>query len=729
MADPANPFAQFAPVEANPFRQFATDAILRAQQPKPTNEFGLDFTKPVAEIRKDIAALPGDNRKKALTQWADYFVKNENKLTRGADDVVRSLARGTPIGSWLDEANAATSAAANTLTGGAIGAPYDETVAYNRARDRLADKEQGWGGTALKVAGGIASLPFSPALRTAQGASMLTRVGAGAATGAMYGAAYGAGEGEDPAGRAVSGLTGAAIGAGVGAAAVPVAEGIGNAVKYVADKYRTPPAALAGYNQNAVRKTAEDMAADRLYQPNGGPQPPGFKTYADKAKELGQQGMLADMGDNLAGRAAGLANIPGQSKTIVRDALVERAASAPDRFVADANRVIGPQQNLVAVGENVTKATKDAAKPFYDQFYATDIKPTDRLIALVQRVPREAWAGAQKLAEAEGVDLRQVINTGRGIDLIKRGIDDIAGRATPGSNEQRVYGNLARAIRNEVDSLLSPNNPAMSSYSQARSLAKEGFDFNEALAAGGKVFDKNVHPDVLRAEVAGMTPAEQAALIYGARGRIRDAMGNATSVNTTAENNVKSMQEVRRLLGSDYAREKANMVLSQPVATPGPTRDGLPFGYQKLGSGNVDDVLARLDAETKFAQTQNTVTGNSVTAARQQTIKDMGPLTGNDAASEAGKMGIGGLAVKYGYKLGDMLLGGQLNASRAAAARDSARMLIAQGVERDALARALMDYGRARAVTTQQREVISRLAQMVLAAPRGAAISGQSEPK
>jgi hypothetical protein len=139
----------------------------------------VDFNRPIADVRADIAKIPeGPQRDKAMKAWADAYVAKERapnpdiptERVTGSDgktyeavpakamplnDVVRNVARGTLIGSFADELEAATEGFAHTITGGRIGAPYEENVAYQRALDRALDKEPG--STATQFVGALAS--------------------------------------------------------------------------------------------------------------------------------------------------------------------------------------------------------------------------------------------------------------------------------------------------------------------------------------------------------------------------------------------------------------------------------------------------------------------------------------------------------------------------------------------------------------------------------------------
>lgn len=178
----------------------------------------IDFKQPEEHVREQIGMLPEGERQQALKMWADDYVKDERKgggVAQGVSDYVRQAARGTPIGSWLDELNAATAAAQHKL--GLGGAPYDEAVAYQRAKDRAVDEATGGYGTAAKIAGGILSAPVTPIAQVAKVPGALgAAVNAGAA-GALYGTAYGAGEGENLEDRARNAIATGAIGAVIGA--------------------------------------------------------------------------------------------------------------------------------------------------------------------------------------------------------------------------------------------------------------------------------------------------------------------------------------------------------------------------------------------------------------------------------------------------------------------------------------------------------------------------------
>lgn len=130
----------------------------------------MDFNRPVDQVRSDIAKLPEADRQKALRQWADAYVAKEREqggVGMALDNVARTISRGAPIvGPFLDEASAYVQDKMYSV--GLGGAPYDEALAYQRARDRAVDESYPVASTLGQVAGGIGGA--GAAVRGLQGA-------------------------------------------------------------------------------------------------------------------------------------------------------------------------------------------------------------------------------------------------------------------------------------------------------------------------------------------------------------------------------------------------------------------------------------------------------------------------------------------------------------------------------------------------------------------------------
>lgn len=269
----------------------------------------MDFSRPVEAVRADVNKLTGKQRDLALRDWANAFVKKEREaggVGQAVDDTVRTLARGTFVGPWLDEITAKTSGIAHNLTGGAVGSPEDETLAYQRAKDRAFDKEHPIASVAGQLAGGLAGGGaamkaggnlLDKGLKVAAGGPLAAwtpaggipgRMTQGGATGAVYGYNAGVGNAEGAfSDRQDSGRVGATIGGVLGTVAPPVIQGMGWLGGKAADA-ASPQIARASQNIDNLRsRFAMRMSAD------GGSLPSGADAAADQiiANQLSRGGV------------------------------------------------------------------------------------------------------------------------------------------------------------------------------------------------------------------------------------------------------------------------------------------------------------------------------------------------------------------------------------------------------------------------------------------------------
>lgn len=719
-AKPVNPFFEIDPPAAQSVpgkgEQPEAPAVGMAEEPTGPGRFAKQAGTPPLNPQKigeyDVKQLQGildktdpKLREQILKEWADEKVKTEraqggiNGVATWIDDRVRTVARGTPVGSWLDEANAAI----YSLTG----VPYDMQLAYERAKDRARDNEASTmfnipgteipvtTATGEKLLGALGSSRLFPQATIMQGASYLPRAVNATATGVGYGAVYGAGEGDG-----TDRLTNMAVGSAVGGAFGPVIPAIQNAmtapVNALARYINRPQGAIAGMDRNAVRKVAETGFDD----------PAAAATYRARSAELGPEGMLADMGLNLRMDAARIARNPGEGRSTIINALNARREGAQGRITQDVDAALGAPLPLPQTVESLKRQASAFARPHYDQFYQTPIPPSQDLVTAVQRVPASAYSKARELAAAEGYDLAQIANTGRGLDYIKRGVDDLAYNAKPGSNEARVYKALSRQIRDAVDDILSPGGTpqarAQSPWAQGRRMAGEGLQVEEAAQQGQKAFSRNLSPDQMRMDMRNMTPVQTGAYNLGARDQIRQTMGNAATTMGSAGDNA-----ARRMLGADNAREKLALI---------------------AGPQNADRITRRLNAEAEFAQTRNDAIANSITSTMQAAGKKWpAPDGGAEARSELMKSSIQGQVMAMGHRIVNAVRGNALNERLLREQADAARMLVAQGADRDAIAQELMRFARGNRLAGQRRMAIERVVRDIMQSPRPLAIEGATQ--
>lgn len=682
--DPRPGAGRFAKPEGTP--------ALQAPQAVPTRE----------EIRKILDGAPPEVRKKVLKEWADAKVKEERSqggmaaVNTWIDDRVRTLARGSPVGSWLDEANAAIY--------NLMGVPYDEQLSYERAKDEARDAEASTLATVPtplgdvpvttsgleKVAGGLASARGFPGLTVMRGASFIPRTVNATTTGAVYGGFYGAGEGDSLEDRAINTAVGTVTGGGVGAVIPSIQNAATGPVNALRQALNRPGGAVANMDKRAVTKVASSVEQDGL---------PAI--YGQRRAELGPEGMLADMGDNLRMDAARLARNPGEARSTVINALDARRQGSQARINADLDAGIGTPVSVPETVENLRQTAYGQARPYYDQFYSTPLPNTQQLVTVLQRVPPEAYAKARTLATTEGFDFNSIHNTSRGIDYIKRGLDQIAYEAPRGSDTARAFKKLSKDLRMTVDEMLSPGAPKKSPWAQARALAGHYKAFDEAVDLGQAAFSRGLSPDQMRVDRRNMGWAQRTAYDVGARDQVRQIAGNASSAQGSTGDNA-----IRRALGSDNAREKLEIIAGPRAA---------------------QNISRRLDAESTFARTQNDATANSITSSMNAAAKKWpSPDGGSEATSNLAKSSLQGQAMAIASKLWNSIRNGAVNERAAREQADAARMLVAQGGDRDAIVAALMRFSQRANLNRQRSQTMQNVIRALMEAPRGALIEAET---
>lgn len=681
-----NPFDQFdAPQQKNPFDQFDASSI------------GIDFNRPIEQVRADIDRLPKEQRQAALDQWADAYVANERKgggIGQKVGDLARNVARGVGIGSWLGEANAATASALQ-------GVPYDEALAYQNALDRASENDSATigtipkavpviGGTEVKAsgvakaAGALASAPVTPMLQIARGATLPAQMANVGFTGGVYGALYGSGEGNTAEERLENARTGAKWGAGLGAASVPVARGVANSAGYMRERLAPRQGPLRDYRRASVNRVADAATQDDL-----------AATYGRQAADLGPEGMLADMGPNLTADAALLSRQPGTRSQMSR-ALNPRHDAAAARITAETDRALGPAANIPESRALTEAHAKAAAAPYRQAFEASPVPYTNRLEGIVNRLSGsragntilrhardladfDPTTGQRQFFAREGADGAWTIDrvpNAREWDYMKRALADVAYDKNQQGNMRRIYRHWEKTVRDAVDEALSPDAPNRSPWAQARQFERVSKQFNEGVEEGADAFKKGLTPDQMRASIygtgtppqGGMTPVKRQAYQVGAREHVRNIMGNAA---TRAGANPDTA--ARTQLGTQHAREKIEIIAGRRAA---------------------DDLIRRLDAETTFANTRERAFGNSITQEMAERAKlypgqvDRPTFGGTRPIWES----IGALPNYAINRAANAAVGGAMDRARALNNADTARALTLQGAERDAFTAALIDY-------------------------------------
>jgi hypothetical protein len=592
------------------------------------------------------------------------------------------------------------------LAGGGTGT-YEENLAEEVAKGEAADKDSTkygtlpvigdvTSGTVAKVGAGVGAALVTPAARVfshapqivngvRQAGAMLPRIADSALNAGFWGGIFGASSDKEDRLRGAAAGTG--MGLGFGAVAPPIATGIGNLYQTVRNSTRGVPTPLRRYQRGSVERVGRAIADDDI-----------ANTYQRQSAELGPEAMLADMGDNLSDQAGAIANQPGQGQRTIRQALRDRHDTAAGRITGDIDNALGPAANIPETVEATAQASRAAAAPHRQQFQNTPVPLTPQLEGLLEHIREnspavltEARRYANEWARINGTrpqffarqnaqggwDIERIPNATEW-DHIKRAFDDMADPAKASRTDQTIYGNLARSVRDTVDEALSPGAPAQSPWAQARGLERDNFQIQEAVDEGASAFAKNLTPDQMRARMHGVGPQQRGAMTphelqgyqVGARDNVRQIMGNAST--QWGEN---SAPAVRSALGSNNAREKIGLIAQNQRAA--------------------DELIRRLDAETQNSRTAGRI------AAQEEFPNAVAAPIGTDTT-------LTGIVIAGGRKLANALWGGAVDERRARIAADAARLLTAQGPQRDQLVRALLSHARSRNMGARQRAELIR---------------------
>lgn len=467
---------RLTPVDHDPF------AAPKAKQ------FGIDWSRPTEEVRAEVAKLGPQDREDALRQWADAYVAKERGTHKADDDsttwvgpvgwgpngpavrgpgigdTVRNVARGTLLGTFADELNAVTNAGLHKVTGGKHGAPYDESVAYQRATDRAIDEESPVMSTATQLAGGLATgAPVANAV-IGTGKTLLSRGARGAGLGAGYGYVAGIGNAEGDFGdRQEAGTQGAAFGATLGAA-LPV---LTSAATYGAGKVVESVAPQVARWRHGPDASAETILAQRMRRE--GATPLGVADDLAQGKAATQVGRgqsfaeipetIADTSNSMQRLTGSVYRAGGEAGNLVKGQLDARQRGPQNPYAPKAGEPPGQMAQTMdaldrALGistskgayrteQQVLKEMKDGADVFYkasrDKSEPFDLQPAfDAMAFKIQQYPPPF---ASELSRA----LSLFVNPGHtkantAMAAITKGLDDLPNVA----NEAQYKNVMAR---------------------------------------------------------------------------------------------------------------------------------------------------------------------------------------------------------------------------------------------------------------------------------------------
>ena len=461
--------------EAGPWSAYRT----QTQNFEPARpETGLDYSKPIEELRPDIAKLPEDAKKRAYDIWASKYVADER--SKGLAPLPEP-ARGIPIiGNVLDEASALINSGLHSVTGGRTGRPYDESLAYERARLKQAEQASPALAAISQLATGIVT--GGPVLsRIPPAATTLGRMGQGAAIGGGLGYAEGFLGGEGSASeRHERGMQTAGAGMAVGALAPPIVD----ATIFGAGKVRDAISPAITRWTRGPEEAADVILAQRIAREGSTPgqkrldlQQGQNAARLDSNSRATLPETIADTSNAMRRLGGNVYRAGGEAGNLTKQMLDQRqrgpdnpfakvANGAPDGqfarvtdtaeralLVKAANSARQTDKQLMLTQKTEGKKLYDAAFNGQDQF---DIEPAVTALGLViQQYPGPFAARlnrARNLFVQSGVQGNRpfYVNELRRFDNSKKALDDMIEKANRAGE-----GNLVRELTDFKHALLS----------------------------------------------------------------------------------------------------------------------------------------------------------------------------------------------------------------------------------------------------------------------------------
>ncbi|MBX5020156.1 hypothetical protein [Rhizobium lentis] len=608
-----------------------------------------------ARIYADLAAKREAERAQKKPAVDRYGLPADDALSV-ARTGVGGLIEGIPIVGPLirggtERAAAATLAAFSDET-------YDQVLDRVREANRAEKEANPYVDKGAQITGAVAgtipAIMAAPVAFGAGGGSLALRSGISGFTGGAIGAAD---AGVRSGGDIDEMWHGAKLGGLFGLGGPMVGKVIGAGARSLVDALRARTAAkVAGMDPQAFGYFRRAVTDDGL----------DASTLPRRLTEMGPEAIPADLGPNLQKQAGALAATPGEAQATIRNALTDRQAGANARIGQTIDETMGPNVVPSEVRAGI-EGNQNSFSPLYREVFRGarpyDMSPiADAMEADIGRLRGPAQARLRQVRDMLNVANSNVLSSDPGVmfqtrqaidGLLKTEIDPKA-IATLMEARQMLDDGLTRAVPRikELDAGFSE-------------LARQ----DEALTRGQQVLDSGrtaPRPSELVAEVEhGVQPqgmqigpsAVPLRLSQGARAEIDRIVG-------TNSNDIAAMNKLIKGEG-DWNRARLSTL----------------FGPEKA-----DQLFKVLENERIYADTANTVTRNSETAARLAAQNELGG-------------GAGSFGVKEAFKAG-----GFLGAARSAAidkADDIVKALMSSNtgnVTRESLARALIGEQREKLV-------------------------------
>ncbi|WP_244625482.1 hypothetical protein [Methylobacterium mesophilicum] len=569
------------------------------------------------------------------------------------------------------------------------GEPYaDELKRVQGFSQHTADAHP-WATTGGEIGGGVLgtapAIAAAPAAFGAGTAALPARMAASMFSGAGIG---GADSAVRSGGDATETLRGAGVGAAFGTAAPVAGAAIGAGIRKFYDLIGGLRSANSGFSPAATRILGEDVA-------NSG----GIDAVRSRLNELGSPAMLLDASPSLQGQAQGLAVRP-ETREAVTAPIMARTAGTSDRLGQDVNAALGPAQSAptatvdlrgqrMAPNQAIGAAVDGAPNP---------VSALPVLQAIDQRLPQARGSEEAVLRRARGMLAQEDPQTGwvnisndpRVLHNVKQEMDTVINYGAPDMGvqpgAQTRKDSAAQMVRGQLNDLLRESVPGYGAANDASSALARQID---AVQAGSDLMRSGqgaTAPADLARQLAGMAPAERAAMAQGSRAAIDQAVG-------TRPNDLTALQQLLQI----DPRSGQGGWAAQNLA-------------QLHGQDPVNRIVGAVNRERAFTDADSNIVRNSQTAQRTQAADRIAPRTtmGDDlGGTMAGLVGgPKGYALSQAARAGKAVINAMGRESDVARNRQLAdAVTMTQGERLDALLAAIQ----ARGVTQQRAAELGRL--------------------
>ena len=471
---------------------------------------------------------------------------------------------------------------------------YDRIDA-ERAQMAKTEEALGFGKTlALQAGGGLLTGGYGAGRAiAAKGLTLGAKALRGGAQGAVQGGITGAGMAE---GGVLDRAGAAGQGAATGALLGPLLTGAGHAVgKGLSSAGRMLPSGAKRQAHGLLQATVPQKAVSRMER--------------DLAKM--PKGVLADVAPKDAQRLSGEAmrTIGGGREVEI---LAARHKGQAARLVPKVDEIVSPHR-VDDMMKGLAKQRQASASKDYQAVYDAEVPLTDTLKSFFRKdAAQEAWSGAQKLADFDGVKLPPLFTvlpngskqyakpTAKMMDYIKQSMDDMVNDAYKSTGRKKY----AARLQQERDSLREHLDDLIPGYRDARGVYA-GYSAAIEAAENGANFMRSSFGDELsglkglmtKADLDGMGEHELEAFRAGVASVLRDKItGKGFGADVTKLfDSPKAVDKLKSALGPKGASAFLNEVRKEAkMAATWAENQGSQTGQRASASASMGRPAAAL---------------------------------------------------------------------------------------------------------------------------------------